>query len=87
MPITFWRTSTGREVDFILGDKELAIEIKGSSRVHEGDIGSMQALVEDGPVKKCFIVCLEKQSRRLTKNIESIPWQIFIERLWHGEFE
>jgi len=87
MPVTFWRTSTGREVDFILGDKELAIEIKGSSRVHEGDIGALQALLEDGPVKKCCIVCLEKQPRQLTKNIEAIPWQSFIERLWSGEFE
>ncbi|OQW97066.1 MAG: hypothetical protein BWK74_07125, partial [Desulfobacteraceae bacterium A6] len=52
-PISFWRTSTGREVDFIMGDKELAMEIKGSSRIHEGDIGSLQALLEDGPVKKC----------------------------------
>ena len=43
MPITFWRTSTGREVDFILGDEELAVETKGSSRVHEGDIGALQA--------------------------------------------
>ncbi|MBM4307878.1 MAG: DUF4143 domain-containing protein, partial [Deltaproteobacteria bacterium] len=87
MLITFWRTSTGREVDFILGDKELAIEIKSSSRIHEGDIGGLQALLEDGPVKKCFIVCLEKQPRQLSKNIEAVPWQMFIERLWDGEFE
>ncbi|OHD67894.1 MAG: hypothetical protein A2W19_06490 [Spirochaetes bacterium RBG_16_49_21] len=87
MSITFWRTSTGREVDFILGEKKAAIEIKGSSRVHDGDIGSLQALLEDGPVKKCFIICLEKQPRRLTKDIEAIPWQMFIERLWRGEFE
>jgi predicted AAA+ superfamily ATPase len=85
-PITFWRTSTGREVDFILGDKELAIEIKGSSRIHEGDLGGLQALLEDGPVKKCGLVGLEKQPRQLTKNIEAIPWQLFVERLWHGEF-
>jgi predicted AAA+ superfamily ATPase len=87
MPITFWRTSTGREVDFIWGDKRLAIEIKGSSRIHEGDIGGLQALLEDGPVKKCCIVCLERQPRQLTKNIEAIPWQMFIEQLWHDEFE
>jgi predicted AAA+ superfamily ATPase len=87
MPVTFWRTSTGREVDFILGDKRLAIEIKGSSRIHEGDIGGLQALLEDGPAKKCCIVCLERQPRQLTKNIEAIPWQMFVERLWHGEFE
>jgi len=86
-PITFWRTSTGREVDFILGDKELAVEIKGSSRIHEGDIFSLQALLDDGPIKKCCIVGMEKQPRLLTKNIESIPWQQFIERLWQGEFD
>jgi predicted AAA+ superfamily ATPase len=86
MPIAFWRTSTGREVDFIVGDKELAIEIKGSSRVHEGDIGSLKALLEDGPVKKCCIVCLEKQPRQIAKGIEVIPWEMFITRLWNGAY-
>ncbi len=84
MPIAFWRTSTGREVDFIVGEKELAIEIKGSSRVHEGDIRSLQALIEDGPVKKCCLVCLEKQPREVTRNIKILPWQMFIEQLWNG---
>lgn len=63
-PITYWRTSTGREVDFILGDKDLALEIKGSARIHEGDITALQTLLEDGPVKKCCLGCLEKQPRR-----------------------
>ena len=85
MPISFWRTSTGREVDFILGEKELAVEIKGSSRVHEGDIRAFQALIEDGPVKKCCLVCLEKQPRDVTRNIKILPWQMFIEQLCNGE--
>jgi predicted AAA+ superfamily ATPase len=85
LPITFWRTSTGREVDFILGDKELAIEVKGSSRVHEGDMRSFQALIEDGPIKKCCLICLEKQPRRLANNIQVLPWQMFIEQLWSGK--
>ena len=85
MPITFWRTSTGREVDFILGEKELAVEIKGSSRVHEGDIRSLQALIEDGPIKRRCLVCLEKQPRTLTNNIQVLPWRMFIEQLWNGE--
>jgi hypothetical protein len=85
-PITYWRTSTGREVAFILGDKDLALEIKGSARIHEGDITALQTLLEDGPVKKCCLVCLEKQPRRLTKNIEAMPWPMFIERLWGGNF-
>ncbi len=86
MSITFWRTSTGREVDFILDEKALALEIKGSSRIHEKDIASLQALLEDGPVKNCCLVCLEKQPRQLTQKIKSIPWQMFIEQLWNGEF-
>lgn len=85
MPITFWRTSTGREVDFILGEKELAVEIKGSSRVHEGDIRSLHALAEDGPIKRRCLVCLEKHPRNLSGDIQVIPWQMFIEQLWNGE--
>ena len=85
MPITFWRTSTGREVDFILGEKDLAIEIKGSSRVHERDIASLKALLEDGPIKKVCLVCLEKQPRYLDNDITILPWQMFIEQLWNGE--
>ncbi|MBI5554299.1 MAG: ATP-binding protein [Elusimicrobia bacterium] len=85
LPITFWRTSTGREVDFILGEKELAIEIKSSARVHEGDIRSLQALMEDGPIKRRCLVCLEKQPRTLTNNIQILPWQMFIEQLWDNE--
>jgi predicted AAA+ superfamily ATPase len=87
MQIAFWRTSTGREVDFILGDKDLAIEIKGSARVHEGDARSLQALLEDGPVGSACIVSLEKQSRRLMKNIEVLPWQVFLEKLWQNDFK
>jgi uncharacterized protein len=87
MPISFWRTSTGREVDFILGDKDLALEIKGSARIHEGDIRSLQALLDDGPVKKACIVSLEKQPRQLEANIEALPWQVFLDKLWQGDFK
>ena len=86
MPITFWRTSAGREVDFILGDKNLAVEIKGSSRVHEGDARHLLALMEDGPVKNACIVSLEEQPRVLMKNIEVLPWRMFLEKLWQSDF-
>ncbi len=86
LPIAFWRTSAGQEVDFIVGDKELAIEIKGASRVHEGDLRALKALKEDGPVKRCAVVCLEKQPRRIDRSIEILPWRIFLDRLWSGAF-
>jgi predicted AAA+ superfamily ATPase len=85
MPIAFWRTSTGQEVDFILGDKVLALEIKGSSRVHEGGLRSLAALREDGPVKRCVIVCLEREPRVSPGGVEILPWRLFLEKLWGGE--
>ena len=84
LPLTFWRTSTGQEVDFILGDKETAVEVKGSSRVHEGDLRALLALKEDGPVKHCVVVCLEKEPRRLGTKIEILPWRTFLDQLWAG---
>jgi predicted AAA+ superfamily ATPase len=86
LDICFWRTSSGQEVDFIIGNKLLAVEIKGTRRVHEGDVRSLAALQEDGQVKKSIIVCLENESRHLPRNIEIIPWKDFIIRLWDGEF-
>lgn len=84
--IYFWRTSAGQEVDFIIGDKELAVEIKGSSRVHEGDIRSLIALREDGPVKNTVVVSLDKEPRLISKHIEVLPWRVFVERLWAGAY-
>ena len=86
VPLSYWRTSTGQEVDFIVGDKDLAIEVKGSSRVHEGDVRSLHALKDDGPVKRRLVVCLEKERRAMGKDIDIIPWDDFIRSLWGGEF-
>lgn len=86
LPITFWRTSAGQEVDFILGEKDLAIEIKGSARVHEGDLRGLAALAEDAPVKHRVVVSLEKVPRTLAGGIEVLPWQVFFDRLWNGDY-
>lgn len=86
LDITYWRASSGYEVDFILGDKQLAIEIKSSKRVHEGDIKGMSALKEDGVVKKSVIISMEDEPRFITSDIEVIPWHMFIERLWANDF-
>ena len=85
-PLTYYRSSSGIEVDFILGEKELALEIKASARVHEGDIKHLKALMEDGPVKKAMVVSMENLPRHLESGIETCPWQDFIHRLWSGEF-
>ncbi len=84
LPIAFWRTSTGQEVDFIIGDMELAVEIKGTARVHAGDLRGLTALLTDQRVKRCVVVCLEEEPRRVHPQIEVLPWRVFLDRLWDG---
>lgn len=81
----YWRTTSGLEVDFILGDMEVAIEVKSSQRVHETDTKSLLALAGSYPIKKPLLVSCEKEPRRLSNGIESLPWQLFLEKLWGGE--
>jgi len=83
-PITYWRTSTGQEVDFIFGDKELVIEIKASARISPKDLRHMRALKADGPIKHGIIVSFENEPRTTPQGIDILPWKIFIERLWAG---
>ena len=86
LPLHYWKTGAGQEVDLIAGEKELAIEVKASARVHEGDLRGLSALLDDGPVKHCVIVCLEDQPRTLGRKIEVLPWKHFVERLWAADF-
>ena len=85
LDIRYWRTSTGFEVDFILGDMNVAIEVKGSRRIHSTHTRGLRALLEEHTVKRAVIVSLEKQSRKLDSSIEVLPWQVFLETLWSGE--
>lgn len=86
VPLSFWRTSSGQEVDFILGEKDLAIEVKSAKRIHPADLRALVALQEDGPVKRCVVVSLEHEPRFLHPNIEILPWRMFIDRLWEGRY-
>ena len=83
--IRFWRTSTGQEVDFIVGDMDLAVEVKGAGRVHEGDLRSLATLREESRVRRAVVVCLEREPRQIGKGVEVLPWRTFVERLWSGD--
>ncbi len=83
--ITYWRTSTGYEVDFILGEKDVALEIKSGKIVHDIGLKSLKALQEDGKVKHLIVVSQEKYPREV-EGVKILPWRLFLEMLWAGEF-
>ena len=72
--IFYWRTSNGREVDFVLyGTKGLlAFEIKRSSRITSAMLGGLKSFLADYPVAKAYFVYTG--NRRMYDNkIEIVP--------------
>ena len=84
MRYVFWRTKSGLEVDFILGDGEIAIEVKGASRVDKTDMRPLRAFMEEFKPRLGIVVSNEKYERRIG-NITLLPWQNFLNKLWAGE--
>ena len=83
-PMAFWRTASGAEVDIILGDAEVAIEIKSSECVGDRTKG-LHLFHQEHKCRKNFIVSRDPLPRKLNSNITVLPWRIFCEMLWEGE--
>lgn len=79
--IRFWRTKTGLEVDFVLGEGEAAVEVKGSSRVDDRELRPLQAFIEEYKPMKAIVVCTEKEPRKVGA-IYIMPWRSFLQELW-----
>lgn len=81
----YWRTASQIEVDFILNDMQVAIEIKASNKVHDSDAKGLKSLQEEHQVGRAILVSFESKPKFITKTIESLPWQLFLEQLWNGD--
>ncbi len=85
LPLHYWRTSTGMEVDFILGDMEVAIEIKSSKRVDNAHVKGLRALAESHTPNRLILVSFEEVPKKLAGNIECLFWKDFLQQLWSGQ--
>jgi predicted AAA+ superfamily ATPase len=86
LPLAYWRTSTGLEVDLIVGDLDLAIEFKASRLVDERHLKGLKALMEDQKVREAAVVSQDPGIRKLPGGITVYSWQKFCEKLWAGGF-
>lgn len=86
--IYYWRTKTGLEVDFILGQAEVALEVKLDQGVRRQDLRGLIAFCEEHPHAQAYVVSLAPKPRKIKVNnersIEVLPWRAFIDRLWQG---
>lgn len=81
-PLSYWRTQTQDEVDFIFNN-EVAIEVKASATVSLRDIKSLLKLKEEKKLKRYCLIYTGK-ARKTFKDapgIEVIPYQEFLKSL------
>lgn len=87
--ITFWRTHTGLEVDFILGDGEIAIEIKLGGSVRLSQLKGLVTFTEEAKPRRSIVVCQVPQKQKLEDSkggiIELMPWNLFLKELWESK--
>ena len=81
--ISYWRTTSQIEVDFILGNHEVAIEVKGTNNVQSRHLKGLKSFSEEYEVKKLIVVSNDPLER-IVGNITILPWSIFLQKLWDG---
>lgn len=82
--LTYWRSTSGFEVDFIIGD-HTAIEVKAKENVSTQDIKSLRALAEEKKLKNYLCVSLEPRTRKV-EGITILPIKEFLKSLWEGQY-
>jgi predicted AAA+ superfamily ATPase len=83
-PIRHWRSASGYEVDFVLGD-HTAIEVKAKENVAPRELRGLAALAEERSIKNPVCVSLDPRPRRVG-GIRILPYGEFLDALWSGEF-
>jgi len=83
-PLYYWRTTSQLEIDFVLGDHEVAIEVKAAEQANHRHLKGLKAFAEEYEVKKLILISNDPMPR-LVDNILILPWKVFLERLWNEE--
>jgi predicted AAA+ superfamily ATPase len=83
-PLSYWRSTSGFEVDFLLGD-HTAVQVKAKETVSPQDLKSLRALAEEKRLKRYLCVSLEARSRRVG-DVTILPYRAFLKALWSGEY-
>ncbi len=82
--ISYWRTSSNIEVDFILGEHETAIEVKSTDHANYRHLKGLKNFAEEYKVKNLILVSNDPLPRKID-NVLVLPWKEFLDRLWSGE--
>ncbi|MYD75594.1 MAG: ATP-binding protein [Gammaproteobacteria bacterium] len=85
LPLQFWRTRTGREVDFVIGD-EIAIEVKSGKSVSRRDHKGLLTISQEREWKHLLVVSSDPANASFENGIRHEHWETFLRRLWNREY-
>ena len=81
--LTYWHTTSGYEVDAIIGEGRVAIEVKSCEEIKSRHLHGLKAFAEDFPNSRLIVVSLDTYRRRMN-GVEIIPVMEFLSDLWNG---
>jgi len=85
-PMSYWKTASGFEVDFILGNHELAVEVKSTSMAGNRHLKGIRAFMEEYTARHYIVVSMDPKPRKTSDGIVILPWHAFLDRLWEGRY-
>lgn len=78
--VSFWRTATGAEVDFVWETprEDVPIEVKWATRPQPGDARHLETFLEAyrDRAKRGLVVCRCEQPQQLTERVRAVPWHM-----------
>lgn len=82
--LSYWHTYNDYEVDAVLGDAEIAIEIKSCKEVQSRHLAGLKAFKEEHPNTRLIVVSMDEKPR-LFNDVEVYPAVTFMQKLWNHE--
>jgi predicted AAA+ superfamily ATPase len=84
--LCYWRLTTGVEVNFIVGDRDVAIECKSATAIRSHHLKNLRELAKEHPrVKARIVVCHDPLRRRTEDGIEILSFEAFVDALGDGD--
>ena len=81
--LSYWRLAGGTEVDFVVGNMQLAVEAKASKNIGSRQLRGLRSIIRDHPsIERRVVVCLEPRARRTRDGIDILPAEDFARQLW-----
>lgn len=85
--LSYWRLSSGIGVDFVIGDAEYALEVKGRRHIHARDTRHLLQFRNEHPeVQQLVMVCLEPATRLTADGVLILPYSDFLRALWSDQW-